>query len=77
MCITPPPFFFKFSDLKQPYKTKWLDEAFVDFPSVWAAFPLWDGILNKLEDASDDEDRRYELRIRNPILDTDELGCPI
>ena len=53
------------------------NEHLVDFPSVWNAFPLWDGILNTLEDAIDDEDRRYELRIRNPVLNNDDLGCPI
>ncbi len=53
------------------------DETFVDFPSVWTAFPQWDGILNALGDANDYVDRRYELRIRNPVLDNDELGCPI
>ena len=25
--------------------------------------------MNTLEDANDDEDRRYELRIRNPFLE--------
>jgi hypothetical protein len=32
---------------------------------------------NKLQDANTDVDRRYELRIRNRVLDPDELGHAI
>ena len=53
------------------------EESFVDFPSAWTAFALWDGIRNTLEDANTEIDRRYELRIRNRALDTNELGHAI
>ena len=53
------------------------EESFADFPSVWTAFSIWDGMRNALQDANTDVDRRYELRIRNRFLDPDELGHAI
>ena len=53
------------------------DQSFPDFNSAWGAFALWDGIRNTLEDANTDIDRRYELRIRNRVLDTNVLGFTI